>query len=158
MRKTGALIGVLVLVMFTVPSMAEEIGWDGYEWETMSEESKLYYIIGYGDGMSRVLAPIDYLLSVDEERFGECEKRGVGFVYDLYIEDFPWGVLYDDTVEGVNHFYDDFRNMRIAIPDAIRVVSMQLYGESEESINSEIEDLRKDLEEEEKLERDGGEE
>ena len=141
-----ALAAVLLLVIFALPSLAGETEWDGYKWGKLSEDSKLYYIIGYADGMTRILAPIDYLLSLEDERFGDREKKGVGFVYDLYIDDFPWDFWYSQVSEGVNHFYNDSQNKIILIPDAIRIVSMQLRGETEEKINLEIETLRKDFE------------
>jgi len=142
------LAAVLLLAIFTLPSLAEEIEWNGYEWEKLSEDSKLYYIIGYADGITRILAPIDYLLSVEDERFGEQEKRGVGFVYDLYIDDFPWEFVYSQISEGVDHLYNYSQNKIILIPDAIRIVSMQLRGEPEEEINLEIKTLIKDFEKE----------
>jgi len=142
------LAAVLLSAIFALPSLAEEIEWNGYEWEKLSEDSKLYYIIGYADGITRILAPIDYLLSVEDERFGEQEKRGVGFVYDLYIDDFPWEFVYSQISEGVDHLYNYSQNKIILIPDAIRIVSMQLRGEPEEEINLEIKTLIKDFEKE----------
>ncbi len=96
---------------------------------------------------------------------GEVWKKLQGFEKWLYIQGLLDGLVFSgnkihgveiqpksnqDPQESLNHikmaidqFYDDYRNVQIPVPFALKVISMEMKGESRKSIEDELTKLRK---------------
>lgn len=138
------------LCFVSVPSAGERM-LDGYWWNELNAEQKLFFLCGYNEAMEKTYQGfwIGGLVKFIEENpdkleiIGEDRFRYVKGMYDYYMESEQLaGVQYRQIIEGVDTFYDDFRNKTIDVTDAIRVVVMQLHNEPKETVERLIKGLR----------------
>ena len=90
----------------------------GKAWNEMGEMSRLYYLAGFFDSLAFNKMIFDGYKISSKPSFDE---------YDL----------------GVTELYKDFRNSRIEAPYALIIVSMQMTGESAETVEKTLEAFRK---------------
>ena len=159
MRAKGLLAAFLLAVgLCFVPVSAitqqtpiEEWTYDGYWWNELRPEPKLFFLVGYHTALDETYTGfwIGEMVRFWEENPDEMPMnledtfKYAKIIYDYYREyEQLVGFQYRQILEGINSFYDDFRNKTIDITNAIRVVGMQLHNKSEEDIDLFIKSLR----------------
>lgn len=125
------LIALMLVSFFGMPAFAEEItgvGFDGSGWnglkvlrEIQSGKVELlvktYFVRGIYEGLS----------------FGQ------GAMQSLYYTE----TSYEHLVKALDQFYADYRNEKVFVGMALRVIAMELRGESPESIDEYLRRIRK---------------
>jgi hypothetical protein len=116
-----------LLVCFSGMAVAEN---NGNWWRSLPTSGKVGYVMGYldggCDGAMRVLDEIQ----PNDERLKRIQKCV-----------WPDGVTYGQIVDGVNHFYSDYRNRLIPTDSALRCVKSEIEGKP--LSQSQIEQMRK---------------
>jgi hypothetical protein len=110
-------VAILVIVLVCACAhAAENVKHDGSWWKEKSGIFKEAFIVGYEEGLAQSKSPAHYA---------------------------DWGT--DRTrqiVEGLNVFYDDFRNLKIHVDDAMPYVLSQLSGKTDNDLVPELQRLR----------------
>jgi len=95
-------------------SGSSAVGHDGTWWQSKSQPFKDGFIIGYKDGIKQTSSKTDAL--------------AVGSA---------------QMIDGLDHFYKDFRNVNVQAEDAMPYVSDELSGKSDDALAAELQTLRK---------------
>lgn len=112
------LIAVFTLLL-AVPGWADENNsQSGYVWRDSSATAKVYYVVGVLNGASLL-------------EFSECGEGKFQKIASI-----------DQYVDGMDQFYEDFRNRHVSLMFAFSIVNQQLHGASEEKIEKAIKDVR----------------
>ncbi len=110
----------------------------GYEqlWRRMPDTWRLGYVMGYSDSEQLLRSVLKNVLLKTEQgkALEQLEK-------DSPI---PQRVNFGQVVEGINEFYKDFRNRRIDLFGARRVVFLELVGRPASEIDAVLRELRAD--------------
>jgi len=91
-------------------------GHDGTWWQSKSAPFKDGFLIGYKDGLNRAGASASAATP-------------------------PLGT--PQLIEGLDHFYKDFRNVNVQVEDAMPYVRDELTGKSDADLATELQNLRK---------------
>jgi len=154
MRRMRTIICFLLSVSFcfiSLSSIAEQT-YDGYWWNALNKEQKLFFICGYNEAMEKTYQGfwIGSLVKFVEENpdkleiIGKDRVRYVKTIYNYYMKYQQLaGFQFRQILDGIDTFYDDFRNKTIDVTNAIDVVAMQLHNKPEEEVKRFIESLRK---------------
>jgi len=147
-------VSLIVILLSLVTLLFACNGWgekhpDGYWWNKQSEDVKFFYVYGFVAGTNDTLA---YLALLRDEKYRELVSSGIlkdcpekyieaiiSFVVKAQLFE-PFSMT--EILDGMDEFYKDFRNRRIAIDDAITVVRMQLKEEPSIIIEKLMEYLR----------------
>jgi len=154
MREIKKLLIVFLLgvsfCLIPVSSIAEQTK-NGYWWNELNKEQKLFFLFGYHTALEDTYQGfwIGSLVKFMEENPDASKAIPEGWfkyakaVYNYYIEyEQLAGFQYRQIIDGIDTFYNDFRNKTIDITDAIKVVAMQLHNRPEEEIKRFIRGLR----------------
>lgn len=120
---------------------------DGYWWNGQTEQIKILYVRVFMEATESLLVSL-------EELDNGAKRRAQGFT--IYSEN-EWLELLEcikgysdlgpfsirEILDGLDQFYEDFRNKRIWVYRAVEVIRMQLLEDSEGLIKKKISDLRK---------------
>jgi hypothetical protein len=137
MRLANALLAILLL---TSAGTAIDRGKtkNGYWWSELSETSKLWFVKGYIEGLTRA----DKLLSQSLDfRNAKPPSAVTRIPVESYL-DFT-EISYGQFMDGLDIFYNDYRNKRININIALLYVRDQIRGVSETDLNKRLEGMRK---------------
>lgn len=116
-----------MLVCFSGMATAQN---NGNWWRGLPVSGKVGYVMGYLDGgCAGAMRVLDEIQPNDEQR-----KRIQKCVW-------PDGVTYGQIVDGINHFYSDYRNRLILADDAFRCVKAEIEGKPLNQ--AQIETMRK---------------
>lgn len=136
------------LVALVSPSVGkgEEL-FNGYWWNEQLESVKLAYVSGFTKGTDDAIA---FLRKFEDEGYRTlyqvegCSQTSIVTLVDWIKRELSFD-LFDvvEVADGVDEFYRDFRNRRIAVGYAIAIVRMQLKEKSPGVIESEIRKFRK---------------
>jgi len=145
------LLGVVICFFICTVTVAQD-SWtyDGYWWEELGGEGKLFFVQGYSQGLEYVYNGLwigETLQKIEEDpEFAKGNEELDGYVkamYDYYREhERLVGLRLVQILEGVDTFYGDFRNKSIHIGSALAVVVVQLRNKPEEEIEEFIRYLR----------------
>src|SRR6266436_1301392 len=100
---------------------------NGRFWKALSNEGRLYYVIGFSDGV--VSSSLEAIAT--------------------YIPNATYG----ETVEAIDRFFAEPENAAIPVRDAVRVFRMKLNGASPERIEEEKAAIRRAVQEQERIDR-----
>lgn len=136
-RWGGVMIIILLLLLGSEVLADEQEIHDGYWWKNKTESFKLGYVVGFTEGWIEMLdewkIEIRWDLmyaknlqdTVAHQSDLESLSRHYGWVY---------GVKFGDMVDGLDHFYSDYRNRNIKFCRALEIVCNEIKGESPERI------------------------
>jgi hypothetical protein len=143
---------------------------DGIEWRGSTIAYKIGFVAGFLGGTTYIIDAFTYFPTYDEEKNTQLSKK----IADLLAkkqsdkqaisinELFLWNHaltknrsfllkkygIYEITtgqiVEGLDKLYEDFKNRRIKVQDAIYVIKKQIRGETEEEVEAVLQYLRAD--------------
>lgn len=95
---------------------AETVKHDGSWWKEKSGIFKEAFVVGYEEGVAQSKSPTHYA---------------------------DWGIERSrQLVQGLNAFYDDFRNLKIHVDDAMLYVIKQASGKTDNELAPELQRLR----------------
>jgi hypothetical protein len=101
---------------------------DGFWWRDLSQERKVFYILGYTDAFS------DAYHLISESDLPNQQQKLVHNMFDFYK------IQMGQFVEGLDSFYSDYRNQKTPMTSAIFFVRDEIRGEPR---NKQDETLRK---------------
>ena len=113
---------------------------DGNWWLSMPSAAKPSYIVGFLDGME--LGYVFSLQNPDVRQKFECVSA-VMHSYNQGTLKYFDNVTAAQLVDGLNAFYNDYKNRRIRIPQAMQAVVNGIAGMSEQDLKTMIENFRK---------------
>ena len=149
-------INVTAAFLFLLAMCATAEATDGNWWRSASRDAKFVYLLGFTEGrlyhaqdMSVHIYPPLALAGTLPERCDKYCYTIIGqFLAKLTMnaeESFARqfrDVTVDQIVDGVNHVYADYRNRRIALRDAVRVVIESINGSPDETIAKRLAVMR----------------
>jgi len=113
MKKLFAILAIAITC--AVASASTSHGHDGVWWHTKSPEFKEAFIIGYKAGTANASGGHNYLSASTALRY----------------------------VDGLNSFYNNFRNTNIHVEDAIVYVKDEIDGKDSDTLAAELDTMRK---------------
>ena len=114
---------------------------DGNWWRQQQYETKLTYIVGFFDGME-LGKNFSYWNFTNDADKKECHEA-VSNSYKEYTRKYFQNVSNDQLVDGLNRFYEDFRNRRILLHNAVWLIVNEISGTPEIKMKHMIENWRK---------------
>jgi hypothetical protein len=115
------LITALSLMVFTAPTARSQGSWDGDFWKTKGRDLKLVYVTGFVDGRNEGANEVAGALGTS--------------ILDPKIAKLASKVTVGQIVDGLDEFYQDYRNARILVRYAIEYVVMEAQGEDGSSLS-----------------------
>jgi hypothetical protein len=108
---------------------------NGYDWEGFNLWQKAGYASGFINGTAKAYGELYWYVHTSKFQLKDNPIK---------IEELipVWKVTIGQIVEGVDAFYNDYKNKQILIQDAIYVVCKEVKGESQEKIEREKQILR----------------
>lgn len=113
--KWNSFIAALFLMMLPARIACAQGSWDGEFWKTKSRDLKVVYATGFVDGRN--------------EGVNEAAGALGTNVFDPKIATLASKVTVGQIVDGLDEFYEDYRNARILVRHAIEYVVMEAQGE-----------------------------
>lgn len=109
---------------------------DGNWWRTLDRKAKLNFALGMVDGL--ILA-IEFIYDAAVLKNAKYEKA-TEFVGDYAdaCDEYVAGIRDTQAVDGLDAFYQDFRNRTILVPFGMRVVAFQIRGVENSSIQDAV--------------------
>lgn len=113
-----AAAAMLLALASAAPSLAQS-SFTGQQWRGWSSDAKIMYLVGWVDGWQHGL-------------FEATKEFAPSLIAtwpsDPRVAKFASTVTVGQLLEGVNKFYDDYRNLQIGIRTAIEVVDDESSG------------------------------
>jgi hypothetical protein len=140
-RKTFLPLLMLVAIVLITPQVyAGQSRTDGNWWLKMTFSNKLYYMVGFYNGMD--LGQQFIIWEMAKTRTEEKAFLKVSNLYDRHLKFFR-KFSHGQLVHGVNAFYGDPNNRNIFIQHAVWVVGQKLAGKPPAEIEKLVELFRK---------------
>jgi hypothetical protein len=133
-------VGVILLLFVPLARNEDESRRDGNWWSRMDYPAKFFYTTGFFDGMELGHKISSWSLLESKQK---ATASNVWESYYSYRDKYFTNVSNVQLLQGVDKFYSDFRNRRIAIDDAIWIVVRQVNGMSDEDAEKLMENFRK---------------
>ena len=136
------LVVTLLVLMFLPVMLLSGDRRDGNWWNNNSYEQKLNYIIGLYDGIN-----LGYNLSYWEFMLedNECLEK-VRQSYSYYFFEYLNNVTNGQVVDGLDILYEDYRNRKIMVENAVWLVLNEINGKPREEMDEMIRNYRKNAE------------
>lgn len=113
---------LLVFILLVHPVFAEEVSSvNGNYWKNMSQNEKVFYLVGFTQGLAIAISDIDPS-KLDSETYKFYPKEASGRSFNSMIQ-------------SLDKFYADYRNSAIAVPFALEIINMERNGATEDQIN-----------------------
>jgi hypothetical protein len=145
MRLTATLQRILILVIalaLSLPAVAEATGRrDGNFWRGSTAHDKTVYVTGFFDGMTFGGRLSSW--SMNLARPDVHAEIKVLASYDAMADYYFGHVTAIQLADGLDKFYEDYRNRNIQIYDAIWLVANSISGKSDAEMQTLIENFRK---------------
>ena len=136
LRRPGTRLLSAVMIVMVVPVAAQTpnvdlMNADSTVWGMFTDEGKVAYLLGYGH--ARVLFSV-FLLRTSRECSDEVQNH-----IESFFESNPVPTAqYGQWVDGLDELYKDWRNKRIPIFAAIRIVGLQLSGRPQAEVDEAL--------------------
>ena len=133
---------VSFLLLMRSPAQAEDARRDGNWWRQQTSSGRLIYALGFFDGMN-LGAKFSYWglpdAAAKPNPSVEVVLRSYSSMMDKYTKDVTNGLIAD----GLDKFYEDYRNRTILIENAVWLIVNAISGKSEKDMEIMIENFRK---------------
>ncbi|WP_159082957.1 hypothetical protein [Burkholderia mayonis] len=141
------LLFLLLSLTMANPAKAGEARQDGNWWNVQQVGEKGSYVSGFVDGMMYESEIWDIGLTISQgKKFDPVLNRYAAnaekFANDNFKQEFGHLTI-GQLVDGLDHFYTDYRNRRISVRNAMVMVVRSMDGTSEEEMSKLIEYQRK---------------
>lgn len=112
----------------------------GADWKKFTEQEKSPSFTAYPT--NKVIAKTYKLL------FVRGIYEGIFFVGDEDAKNMLWpkgeGLDFEPIIDGLDHFYSDYRNIKIPVVTAIPVILLEMHGQDPQKIEGVKRELRKE--------------
>ncbi len=140
LRRPGTRLLSAVMIVMVVPVAAQTpnvdlMNADSTLWEKFTDWGKLGYVMGFGHG--RLMLSVVFL-GTSRACSDEVQKH----VESFYESNPAPTAQYGQWVAGLDEFYKDWRNKRIPIFAAMRIVGLQLAGRPQAEIDEALRSSR----------------
>lgn len=142
MKKRAIIPIVLFLYWLSLPISlaASDDRRDGNWWRQQTQIVKLVYVVGFFDGMELGNKFSYWKFTKDDEFLGKVMAS-----YSEYNQKYFSNVTSGQIVDGLNELYNDFKNRRILVHDAVWLVANGIAGTPEGKLKEMIENWRKNV-------------
>jgi hypothetical protein len=137
--ETEAAGGVPSFFM-SLPCLAANTRWDGNWWQGLGEIQRVFYVVGLFDGMQLGNNFSQWCMTDAEKKscqyaalqsFGKCMDKNAANITAGQVKD------------GLDKFYEDYRNRQIKVYNAAWIVFYSTTGVSQAEIDKMTESWRK---------------
>lgn len=137
---------ILVLIVLTVATgpellLAQDRRLDGNWWQSHDHLTKTVFVVGFSQGM--VLGRNFSYWKFMNDRARQICLNAVVESFDEFQSKFMEKVTGGQLTDGLNSFYQDYRNRRIMVYDAAWLVLNEITGTPREKLDSMIEGFRR---------------
>lgn len=140
MKRRIKAILVIIFITYSSLSYSNDEPRNGNYWREMDYSSRLDYVVGFFDGIH-----LGYEFSywgLNSENGPDCNVE-VYNSFSRYCGFFLKNVTNDQIVDGLNEFYQDYRNRSIRVPDAIWIVLNMIAGVDNSALEEMIKNFRR---------------
>jgi hypothetical protein len=120
MRIPKAISMLIGLAFLCGSRLAAQTDWNGDFWKTKSHDIKAVYVAGFVDGR---------IIGVNEA----ADALGTTAL-DAKLKTLNLKITVGQIVDGLDSFYSDWRNTRIAVRDATQYVMLEAEGKDSEDL------------------------
>jgi hypothetical protein len=115
--------GAAALIFADKSAQAQEaVTINGFWWKEQDALAKYGYVVGYVDATTQAFAVMPAIQQ-------EAKMKQTPELQGLLEANFDYNnIAFGQFVDGMNKFYDDFRNMRINVRDAMNYVKNEVKG------------------------------
>jgi hypothetical protein len=133
------LIVVLILMLVSAHNIAADNQVEnGYWWLSKDDTAKVWWVSGYVSAMERANLMIRDSETMTKNKLTD-KVTGLLMADELNF----YGVTFGQYIEGLDAFYQDYRNKRIQINSAIAYVRDDARGASKAEMEIRLENMRK---------------
>jgi hypothetical protein len=141
-RKVFASLVIIFLVMaLPLASIAEDNRRDGNWWQGQLKSTKLAYLTGLFDGME-----LGYNFAswnfIHDKQIDPCVSQ-MTKSFNERRDNFLKNVTNDQLVYVLDSFYEDYRNRRIMVNDAVWLIANNLAGTPSKALDTMLENFRR---------------
>jgi hypothetical protein len=115
---------------------------DGNWWRQQTEARQHMYVVGFFDGMLLGRQFSWWGIPKDGEKLSLAAVQ-VHDSFSTYYDKYFKNPTNKQISDGLNNFYEDYRNRSISIDDAVWLVVRMIAGDSDETMKPIIEQFRK---------------
>ena len=114
---------------------------DGNWWRQQGYGVQLAYVTGFFDGMElgKNFSCWNFINDPSKKR---CLEAVINSFYE-YLHKYFSNITNDQIVDGLNAFYEDFRNRKIRLDNGVWIVVNEIAGKSEKEMKKMIENWRR---------------
>lgn len=131
---------ICLLVSTSIMSFASDRR-DGNYWRELTKLEKATYITGFFDGIG--LGNRFSYWGLLKNESGRKSLSAVKESYDGYMEKYTDNVTNLQIADGLDAFYEDYRNRKITTYDAVWLVLNSIAGKTEKEMETMTESFRK---------------
>ena len=132
---------IVVSVIMCACACAEDHGRDGNFWRELGDSEKTMYLAGFFDGM---------ILGKHFSYWGSARKDGTlpptgweaAHSFDKFFAKYFKHITNSQVADGMNVFYEDYRNRSIEIDSAVWLVVNEIAGKPDREMQAMIESYR----------------
>jgi hypothetical protein len=134
-RKAMACAAVLLITATSVAQEKKRSRVDGNWWRDLDEYARLVYVTAFDDGMLRGMQYSTWGLKDSKGNTDEASRRKIveSFTHYYFLTQ---GATTGQLSEGLDKFFEDYRNRRISVSDGYWVVVNTLIGTSDADIDT----------------------
>ena len=131
-------VGAAAVIMGDNPASAQEsVTINGFWWEEQNALAKYGYVVGYVDASTQAFSVLPAIQQ-------ESKIQQTTELQGLWKTNFDYSnIAFGQFVEGVDKFYEDFRNKRISVRDAMNYVKEEVQGIDPAKLETTLLTLRK---------------
>jgi hypothetical protein len=131
-----------VLLALCAPIFADDARRDGNWWREQSRLTQNNYVVGFFDGMPLGSSFSWWGMPKKDGNINPAAEVAVES-FNMYFEKYFSNLTNGQVADGVTAFYEDFRNRKILMKDAVWIVVNMIAGKSEDEIKTMTESFRK---------------
>lgn len=124
-RRFKLLVIFILLFLINIAQSSDRN--DGNYWRTMNETQKLKYMVGFIDGMNLGL-DFSYWGFFEQNEESHKLAKKVLDSYNEHMDKYFENVTYDQFIDGLDNFYEDYRNRRILINRSVWLIVQSIAG------------------------------
>jgi hypothetical protein len=132
---------LICFLVFTATASSDSDRRDGNYWKGMTRVEKSTYITGFFDGIG-IGNRFSYWDLLNTES-GKKSLPAVKKSFDGYMEKYMDNVTNVQIADGLDVFYDDYRNRKITTYNAVWLVLNSIAGKNDKEMEIMIESFRK---------------
>jgi len=135
------LLLICILVILPTLSSADEGRRDGNWWREQGRNNHFSYVVGFFDGMD-LGHKFSYWKFIGNKKTATCFGP-VTKSYEEYCSKYFNHVTNVQIVDGLDSFYEDYKNRSIQVCDAVWLVVNGIAGTPQEKLDKMIENWRR---------------